>query len=157
MPSFAVDDTYLFKQYFEQDEVFTELRPYYNEDDYRFEVPQDGFDDVQQYTRDELVDKLQALAEELDRSPTVADVRNALDYPSVSQFLDEFESWNAAKQAAGLETFRKEGRGKTYSDAELIEKLQQLADNDDGLVTIGDVNESDNCPSAVTYQRHFGS
>lgn len=44
---FAVDDRYLFKHYLEQDDVFAALRDYYNEDDYRFEVPADAFDDVQ--------------------------------------------------------------------------------------------------------------
>ena len=46
--AFAVDDRYLFKQYFDEDEVFNALRPYYNGDDYRFEVPENVFDDVQE-------------------------------------------------------------------------------------------------------------
>lgn len=45
---FAVNDQYLFKHYFEEDDAFAVLRPYYNEDDYRFEVPQDAFEDVQE-------------------------------------------------------------------------------------------------------------
>ena len=45
---FAVEDRYLFKHYFEQDDVFAALRDYYNADDYRFEIPADAFDDVQE-------------------------------------------------------------------------------------------------------------
>ena len=41
---FALDDTYLFKQYFEQDELFADLREYYNDEKYRFEVPVDAFE-----------------------------------------------------------------------------------------------------------------
>ena len=44
---FRVEDRYLFKQYFEQDDLFAKLRRYYNEDDYRFEVPQEDIADVQ--------------------------------------------------------------------------------------------------------------
>jgi hypothetical protein len=49
---FAVGGTYLFKHYFEQDEVFDALRPYYKEDDYRFEVPQDAFKEVRETLED---------------------------------------------------------------------------------------------------------
>jgi hypothetical protein len=56
MPSFEVDretinvfdlgENYLFKQYFEQDELFADLQRYYNNEKYRFEVPQDAFETV---------------------------------------------------------------------------------------------------------------
>jgi len=49
---FAIDDRYLFKQYFDQDDVFAELRRYYNEDDYRFEVPQEDIANVQALLED---------------------------------------------------------------------------------------------------------
>lgn len=49
---FEVEEMYLFKQYFDRDEVFKELRPYYNADFHRFEISQDDFDDV-----DELLDQ----------------------------------------------------------------------------------------------------
>ncbi|MFC5133520.1 MULTISPECIES: hypothetical protein [Haloferacaceae] len=52
MPAFDVDrdqinvfesnDTYLFKQYFDNDDVFEKLRQYYNPDAYRFEVSTDN-------------------------------------------------------------------------------------------------------------------
>jgi hypothetical protein len=39
---FEINDTYLFKQYFDNDDVFETLRDYYNPDAYRFEVPTDN-------------------------------------------------------------------------------------------------------------------
>lgn len=49
---FELDDTYLFKQFFDQDEVFDALRPYYNDSEYRFEVPQDAFPAVKETLED---------------------------------------------------------------------------------------------------------
>ncbi|MDS0476822.1 hypothetical protein [Natrinema sp. 1APR25-10V2] len=49
---FLVGDRYLFKAYFDEDNMFDALRPYYNEDDYRFEVPQDAFNDVKEVLED---------------------------------------------------------------------------------------------------------
>jgi len=52
MPSFEVDqeqinvfevnDTYVFKHYFDNDQVFDQLQQYYNPDAYRFELPTDN-------------------------------------------------------------------------------------------------------------------
>jgi hypothetical protein len=46
--AFLINETYLFKHYFEQDEVFSQLRQYYNESDYRFEIPADDLPAVQE-------------------------------------------------------------------------------------------------------------
>ena len=43
---FEVDETYLFKHYFDGDEVFDRLKRYYNNQQYRFEVPVDAFEDL---------------------------------------------------------------------------------------------------------------
>jgi hypothetical protein len=51
---FRVEDRYLFKQYFDQDKVFTALRDYYNQDDYRFEVPPDAVEEVKQVLREHM-------------------------------------------------------------------------------------------------------
>lgn len=50
--AFEIDDTYLFKHYFDQDDVFAELRRYYNESEYRFEVPADALTEVQALLED---------------------------------------------------------------------------------------------------------
>ena len=46
---FEVDETYLFKHYFDGDEVFDRLKQYYNNQQYRFEVPPDEFEDLQSF------------------------------------------------------------------------------------------------------------
>lgn len=49
---FEIDNTYLFKQYFEHEDLFRELRDYYNDEQYRFEVPATEFDDVRELLGD---------------------------------------------------------------------------------------------------------
>jgi methyltransferase-like protein len=40
---FKIDDEYLFSYYFHRSDIFSELRMYYNDDKYRFEIPEDDF------------------------------------------------------------------------------------------------------------------
>lgn len=44
--AFHVNETYLFKYYFEETFVYNQLEQYYNEPRYRFEVPDNEFDEV---------------------------------------------------------------------------------------------------------------
>jgi len=46
---FEIDETYLFKQYFDDEDVFDRLKPYYNNQQYRFEVPPDEFEDLRSF------------------------------------------------------------------------------------------------------------
>jgi hypothetical protein len=46
---FEVDEMYLFKHYFESDEVFDRLKRYYNNQQYRFEVPPGEFEDLRSF------------------------------------------------------------------------------------------------------------
>lgn len=48
---FEVDGTYLFSHYFEGEAVFAELKPYYDNQAYRFEVPPDEFEDLREFLR----------------------------------------------------------------------------------------------------------
>lgn len=50
--AFEVGGTYLFKQYFENEDVFDRLKQYYNGEKYRFEVPPDDFDAVRKFLAD---------------------------------------------------------------------------------------------------------
>lgn len=50
--TFPIDDTMLFKHYFDGDEVFQRLKPYYNGTQYRFEVPVDEFDSLRRFLRE---------------------------------------------------------------------------------------------------------
>lgn len=47
--AFKVDGTYLFKQYFDRDDMFDALKTYYKNDKCRFEVPEGKLDDAQQF------------------------------------------------------------------------------------------------------------
>ena len=61
MPAFDVDTTeinafevkdanlYIFSQYFDQEEVFAELREYYDSEQYRFEVPADEINRIESF------------------------------------------------------------------------------------------------------------
>lgn len=43
---FRVDDQYYFAHYFDREDVFDDLRAYYDEDAYRFVVPAEDFEEV---------------------------------------------------------------------------------------------------------------
>ncbi|MFW6376531.1 MAG: hypothetical protein ACOC0F_01015 [archaeon] len=49
---FEVDGTYLFKHYFEGEAVFDRLKPYYDNQAYRFEVPPDEFPGLRTFLAD---------------------------------------------------------------------------------------------------------
>lgn len=46
--AFDLGDTYILKTYFDEDPVFNQLQKYYNEDKYRFEVPDNNLETVEQ-------------------------------------------------------------------------------------------------------------
>lgn len=47
--AFGVDDYYLFKHYLDGDEVFARLGRYYNNQQYRFEVPAGDFEEIRTF------------------------------------------------------------------------------------------------------------
>lgn len=49
---FRLDDRYVFSRYFDREDVFRALREYYDDDDYRFSVPVDEFDEVRDRLRE---------------------------------------------------------------------------------------------------------
>lgn len=50
---FEVNERYLFKHYFENEEVFDRLKQYYNNQHYRFEVPPDEFYQLRSFLSDQ--------------------------------------------------------------------------------------------------------
>lgn len=46
---FPVEERYLFKHYFEGEDVFDRLKQYYNNQQYRFEVPPSDFENLQEF------------------------------------------------------------------------------------------------------------
>jgi len=61
---FRIDDEYLFSYYFDREDVFESLREYYNEDEYRFEIPAEDFDTVRAQLEDEFFEPV--VVEDLD-------------------------------------------------------------------------------------------
>jgi len=49
--AFPVEDSILFKHYFDGEAVFDRLRPYYDGTQYRFEVPRPRFDSIRRFLR----------------------------------------------------------------------------------------------------------
>lgn len=50
--AFRLGDQYLFKHYFEVDEIFARLRSYYHNSQYRFEVPVAEFEEIRSFLAD---------------------------------------------------------------------------------------------------------
>lgn len=50
--AFRINGEYLFKHYFEGDDVFARLRNYYNHNQYRFEVPVEDFEEIKSFLSD---------------------------------------------------------------------------------------------------------
>lgn len=69
--AFEMDGAFLFKEYFEQDELFDQLRKYYKSDKYRFEIPEEEFKEVRQILEDSYYDL--SVADNLENYCVVAD------------------------------------------------------------------------------------
>ena len=46
--AFEIGDTYIFKKYFDEDQLFKQMETNYNEDKYRFEIPESDLKQVRQ-------------------------------------------------------------------------------------------------------------
>ena len=68
---FGVGERYLFKHYFEGDAVFTRLKRYYNNQQYRFEVPVESFDEVRAFLSEHDYDLV--VVDDLDRFVVVVE------------------------------------------------------------------------------------
>lgn len=77
--AFPDGERYLFKHYFDDEEVFSELQRYYNEYEYRFEVPESRFEHV----RDFLEGNGYALVEVDDIEEFAVVKRKYTDHPRV--------------------------------------------------------------------------
>ena len=93
--------------------------------------------------------------EELGRSQSQKDMEHAEDYPSPDMFSNRFASWTEAKQEAGLETH---GKGNNMcSREELLQQLNQLAEELGREPEIRDVEGSNEYASFQTFVNRFGS
>ncbi|MDZ7702092.1 MAG: hypothetical protein U5J98_08525 [Halobacteriales archaeon] len=77
--AFHVGEAYLFRHYFEDDDVFDALKRYYSSYDYRFEVPESRFGRV-----DRVLDEHgYALAKVPDPAPFAVVKRKYTDHPTL--------------------------------------------------------------------------
>ena len=109
--------------------------------------------DKTQITEQELIAALQALANELGRSPSFEDMRNSGKYGAAT-YLYRFGSWNQALRAAGLQP--RLDSSDQIPDRNLIIELRRLAGE---LGHIPQRKEMENAGeySGMTYYNRFGS
>ncbi|WP_327052844.1 homing endonuclease associated repeat-containing protein [Halomicrococcus gelatinilyticus] len=100
-----------------------------------------------------LLDDLRSLADDLGRSPTAEDVQERGEH-SPATYLDRYETWNAALEAAGLDTRRSRRDG--IGDRELIVELRRLAASLGRLPQRTEMEEQGPF-SGMTYYSRFGS
>jgi hypothetical protein len=96
--------------------------------------------------RSRIIDELQQLASKLGRSPKTSDMREH-SWCSHGYIADEFGSWQAALDAAGVDE---------TSRTELIDELQRLDEEVPGAPMSTDMR-SDGKFSAYRYTKKFGS
>jgi len=101
-------------------------------------------------SRDALLDALEALADDLGETPTRKDMNDRGRY-SHQPYYTEFGSWNDALDAAGFDPNHRE-----LSDAELIDAMQDLADDLGRPPTVEEMNEQGEY-HGVTYADRFGT
>lgn len=130
----------------------TRKRHYYAVKAYfRYEI---GEWDVHEPTdRDTLVRALRDLADRLDKTPTSRDVHSDGDTPGIHEYQDEFGTWNAALEAAGLQP--NETKPENFTDDELLDDLREFADSTGGVPTSSQMIE-DGPHSISTYYNRFG-
>lgn len=99
-----------------------------------------------EYTKEDLIERLQNLAHELNRIPKIKDPVN----PSYAVYIRAFGTWNDALNAAGFNVSKR----RRYDDKkELIVKLKEVADE---LGRTPQAKEISN-PGPDTFIRVFGS
>jgi len=110
----------------------------------------------QQYARDELISHIQRLADG-DTPPTQQEYADDDDAPSPSTVLRRLGSWENAVEAAGFEPrlWRNDGSPHQYSEDEIIDHIQRLADGDNPP-TQSEFRADDDAPSVGTARNRFG-
>jgi hypothetical protein len=104
------------------------------------------------YDRETLLAHLRDLAKDLERTPTLGDLK-AVDGPCGATYESHFGSWTAALSAAGLEPGP---RSKRYSRDELLSVLQELAAKLGHAPSMAELWERDDLPTPSTYKYRFG-
>lgn len=104
------------------------------------------------YDRDTLLTHLRDLAENLGRTPILADLE-AADGPRGATYESHFGTWTAALSAAGLEPGR---RSRRYGRDELLSILQELAEELGHAPSMAELWQREDLPTPSTYRYRFG-
>jgi hypothetical protein len=105
------------------------------------------------YAREELLESLRDLAEQLSRAPRMVDTDEDPRTPSSSTYLRHFGSWLKALEAAGIQP----GPRQTgYSRDELLDSLRMLAQELGRAPTGREMSARGDLPHATTYWKRFG-
>lgn len=105
-------------------------------------------------SRTELINELKRLADKFDRTPTFADMTEHGKYSGVL-YVNRFDSWNEAVEAAGLTP--NDQNQPRYTDDELLTHLQEFATQLDTDSPSSKKMNSDGPHNSKTYKDRFGS
>lgn len=109
------------------------------------------YEHAQRISREELLDELSRLAEEIDATPTREDMTSEGRF-SPRPYIREFGSWNNALREVGFEPTHR----INISDEELLEGIKKLAE-ELGRPPTSPEMESMGRFSMIVYPRRFGS
>ena len=104
------------------------------------------------YSDAELLEDIRAVADVVERPPSLQDYRNHGEYAATT-ITRRFESWQDAVARAGFEPHDADAE---IREADLLEELQRLADELGKPPTVEAMN-TDGTYWASTYKRRFGS
>lgn len=104
------------------------------------------------HSQDELIGELQRVTNEIGKPPTTAEFREYGKFPT-KYYYEEFDSWTAALEAAGLDTSRSQQK---IPKAELLHELHRLADEYSKPPTRKELQKYGEY-SETTYTNRFGS
>jgi uncharacterized protein YejL (UPF0352 family) len=106
------------------------------------------------YSDQQLLAILRDLAADLGRSPTIQELLARPGLPAPRTYANHFGNWNAALEAAGLET---RPHIPAYTDKQLLNILRDLAADLGRAPTIQELLARSDLPSPRTFAGHFGN
>jgi len=108
-----------------------------------------------EFSRAEVLGHIRRLADG-DTPPAGEEFKHDDAAPSLAAVYTRFGTWNEAVEAAGFDPRQYcSTRRRSWSDAEILDHIQRLADGDTPP-TRNELDDDDAAPSGVTVYRRFG-
>ena len=104
------------------------------------------------HTKEQLLELLRKWTKKHKRSPTMRDINNDKEMPSVSPYIKYFGSFNKGKELAGVEIYR-----PSYTKEQLLELLRKWTKKHKRSPSAKDIENDESIPPLRTYANHFGS